>query len=1151
MILKFPNLDTLQLALTSGVIPPNVAAAGAVAGFGEEDQLWVEPAVNLPKAAQNALRSLGGQVCKASGAVLSTEVSSWLELLPLVRDPDALTDLSQTPVLFDLASGEELSRLVIEIMRLGNDRQSFRWLEEKGSDQEGRALLRVIGPPYYSLLRALDHQDEDDAPRGFIEQAAGVWVELGFRHPLAERIKPAKGQMLLLRPPRQWMLIPDGELRDIYEVLELQLPAGKTEWKDSKLAERIRVPLALRAGGSPDGAELWVLRDDAVSVVNHFVQHSDDRTIEQLRFAVGQRGEQSIVVLRVRKQQQPPPVLVLPAQGYKPHLKLPNLFLPAGTILYPPVRRDIVRKLLAEDVNRLVWLQPGGEGSFLPESLPEDSFRPLKEWVDYVLDSEHEALEAWMQASRFDFEHFVCDEEAPSKPKKPPSERSQKGSHQPRSTGPAIDAPDLPFVEEVEDAAEEEAALDEFASVAKVEPSELQKRLAELENEFLAFEGGLDTPERQALWPQLASLNGQLEKKTEDAALCWLNALWERNPPPADWITAWLRTERIGLMQRHETGHHGPPPWIGGTNTPAPQQEITRQDLDRLLRRQEPTSSDLRTLTAYIVWAARRMPPPEALVGKLAEVQRYLETHERLLPVRAVWLAWYHLAQLAHGDALALARTRDRLLERLYQAGLRPEQDLPSFLRFAGQATSQRFRAVREWMVELAELAHKWVQDMSDTTNLVVPVKPPIDAMSAYVNLLFSFGLARLGESDAARALLDRATTILTGRDDGHTFLLRAFEYRIRRVLDGQSGGGPLPAALVGELDQMETKHRYVVDRLRKNSQILEPEQRVDPYRPWLAKVSELDGELSSLNDISDRQEIVQRIARLLKDTPRNEAGIERRVRIVLAGLEAAPRVHEAFAREMLDAALPAYDAQPALTTLADDRRLAALQQHARFLERALFVAAHFDRIEHIHPLVARFEKLLQTQRGPQAIHDIDTLAGQCFRGLRKLGMRNEIDHLLEVMADLVLHGRSMPDVEPEGLRALLHVASGWYYFGRDSQADPILQRVREVLLKGDLPPREQLALACAYARAVGQAAVSVAQKRLEEIFRSLRGIRDGFLTNTHFSASQLDLIEAVVLAVVSDDFTMGTQGRRWLDDDELLVRRRIHRDWRALESHG
>ena len=40
--------------------------------------------------------------------------------------------------------------------------------------------------------------------------------------------------------------------------------------------------------------------------------------------------------------------------------------------------------------------------------------------------------------------------------------------------------------------------------------------------------------------------------------------------------------------------------------------------------------------------------------------------------------------------------------------------------------------------------------------------------------------------------------------------------------------------------------------------------------------------------------------------------------------------------------------------------------------------------------------------------------------------------------------------------------------------------------------------------------------------------------------------MEAVVLAVVHEDFAMGP-ARAWMDDDEYLVRRRIHRDHKAL----
>src|SRR5262249_62209460 len=77
---------------------------------------------------------------------------------------------------------------------------------------------------------------------------------------------------------------------------------------------------------------------------------------------------------------------------------------------------------------------------------------------------------------------------------------------------------------------------------------------------------------------------------------------------------------------------------------------------------------------------------------------------EPLLGVRTAWLGWPALHRLVHGDVLGLARARDRLLERLYVAGLSPDLDLPAFLRFTGVRASDRFRVVREHVFRLGPL---------------------------------------------------------------------------------------------------------------------------------------------------------------------------------------------------------------------------------------------------------------------------------------------------------------------------------------------------------------------------------------------------------------------------------------------------------------
>jgi hypothetical protein len=141
-------------------------------------------------------------------------------------------------------------------------------------------------------------------------------------------------------------------------------------------------------------------------------------------------------------------------------------------------------------------------------------------------------------------------------------------------------------------------------------------------------------------------------------------------------------------------------------------------------------------------------------------------------------------------------------------------------------------------------------------------------------------------------------------------------------------------------------------------------------------------------------------------------------------------------------------------------------------------------------------------------------------------------------------------------LRALLHIAAGWYYFGRNEPAEMVIQAARKALLQEVAPPAspfssgdaiERSKLACAYAAALSQAPPETARRRFEELFGKLQGIRDAFTTNKYFGRLQLEVIEAVVLAVVSEDFTLGTHVRRWLDEEEFLIRRRIHRDLRSL----
>jgi hypothetical protein len=1151
MILKFPDLDTLRLALTAGAVPPAVSATPAVTGEDEGGALWVETAATLTRAGQNELKKLGVQFARGNGASLTTQTSCWAEILPLQPQagPPAVTD--QTHVLFAVTGGDALTELVSEIFRLGNDRQSFRWLEDR--DGHSLALLRVVGPPYYSLLRALDRVGKDAAPTAFVERAPRVWVELGYAHSLAEHVKPPDGKLLLLQPPRCWTVLDNEPFRDVYDVLEFTVPDAPSPWADAPTTQRIRVTPTLAPGGPADGAELWVLGDGGVEELNRFVQNADDQLLHRLAFAVGEGNGKTTVVVRVRQSKLAPPVLVLKAEPYKQYLKLPNLFLPAGTRLHPPLRRDVVRKLLADDPDRVTWLAPGASGSFTPQTLPENSFRPLADWVDYVLDHEREALGAWVQATQFDFEGFVCTDDQSAGPKKgPDGERKRSDSDRAGATGLAAPTDPSAFAAPAKTRKGKAPAREaEPAALVPPEPAEMEKRLRALEERFVAAEGGLDSQERVALWPELAALNAAL-RHAEDAGVCWVNALWAEHEAPPDRARAWFRAEASAV--RPEQGPSDGRSWVSRLDASVPEKRAEiGAGLDRLLALKDPAAADLRALAAYLVNAAGLATPPEALMKRLGALQHFLEAHERLLPVRAVWLAWSHLARLAGNDVLGLTRARDRLLARLFTNGLRPEQDLPSFLRFAGGPGGQRFQALRAWLTELCERVRAWSGRQG--YDVLYAGKDPrtVD----YIDLLFAFGLARLGEADGSRRLLRRAEGNLKTRDDVHECLLAGFKYRIERALAGKPHGGPLPDKQLELLEMLGKEPRpadgidprYAVDRMRNVSRVLEPEQQIDPYRHIQGSGGgDLSRELAMLPDLIDGKEVGARIRLLLARPPKGAAGPDARAEILRVGLDQAPRVDEEFARELLELVPRAFDA------LAKNEDSALVMAEAGLLEKALFVAAHFNRVEHIPQFVSRFERLLESRRGGGTTKEVETLAGQCLRGLRKLGMRDEIDRLLTQMADVILRGKPLSSLDdradrPAALRALLHVAGGWLYFGRDERAEPVLKAARAALF-AEVPVgsgQQHADLACAYATTLGQAQVEVAKQRLGEIFDRVTGVRDTYTTNSHYSQSQLKVAEAVVRAVVSEDFTLGAQARRWLDDDEFLVRRRIHRELREM----
>jgi hypothetical protein len=168
-------------------------------------------------------------------------------------------------------------------------------------------------------------------------------------------------------------------------------------------------------------------------------------------------------------------------------------------------------------------------------------------------------------------------------------------------------------------------------------------------------------------------------------------------------------------------------------------------------------------------------------------------------------------------------------------------------------------------------------------------------------------------------------------------------------------------------------------------------------------------------------------------------------------------------------------------------------------------------------------------------------VAAKVFRTLRRLGLKSDAESLVVFLDP---EGERNGRTSAQTLLNRLALSIGWFTSGHEDAGYRTLTEAGELLyLTGDLNLDERTKLAIAYAETLGFAPPGIAQGRLGEIFTRLDRIKETGSTNPWFTLKPLQLIDIVVRSVVTDEFALGPSVRGWLDDDEFLMRGRIHRD--------
>ena len=569
-------------------------------------------------------------------------------MLPVAREAEhADTSRTRRRSCSNCRTPTTCPRSSTEMLRLGNDRQGFRWFAAPGEAETKRVLLRVIGPPYYTLLRALDKTaaGTKGTVRAYLERAPRVWVEVGHTHPLAAQIRVADKQLLLIRAPREWMYLDEAPFQDVYDIMQFKLPAspvgvdrGEGAQEDDGAAaahrrERRRRPGTVGAPrATPSSNSTRSSATPTTGSRSGSCSPSPPTRREQRRSSCA-RGRRSSRRRCCRSRTR---------SAFKPFWKLPNLFLPVGRRLHPTLRRDAVRKLLADDPDQVVWLYPDGEDRLHARRACRTT-RSARSRTGSITSSRPSRSRSRRGSRRRGSTSITSSARTPGGPKTKPD----KGDKEPkegddddgRGTRTAMPHPKGTGKGKAAAQAGGRRPSSSPPPEEVKKPSEWKIRREELEKQFLEIDGGA---RRAGAASALAGTGGRQRRDAGGSRGRDLLAERdvERRPDPGRrGLAAWVR----GELPRPGGHHQG----RGVRQAPARTARSARRRHASLVAR---------------VPVARRAEPRAGVAQRPAcrRFRRIWRSTKSALPVRAVWLAGYRLAQLAGADVLGLARVRDR-----------------------------------------------------------------------------------------------------------------------------------------------------------------------------------------------------------------------------------------------------------------------------------------------------------------------------------------------------------------------------------------------------------------------------------------------------------------------------------------------------------
>jgi hypothetical protein len=234
--------------------------------------------------------------------------------------------------------------------------------------------------------------------------------------------------------------------------------------------------------------------------------------------------------------------------------------------------------------------------------------------------------------------------------------------------------------------------------------------------------------------------------------------------------------------------------------------------------------------------------------------------------------------------------------------------------------------------------------------------------------------------------------------------------------------------------------------------------------------------------------------------------------------------------------ALPEPLAVPRMRAALQFIRSTPLEAQPKLLRNALLLAGYYDRSDLIAEVLATLARSDADLTANQPAKYAELL-GRCAPVLRRSNYESEIAALLTKLEERVAGDNGLASVI-----ARVHIAAAFASLGQSGRVHAAFVSALALLPELTAPADHQALLreiSVALSRSSPAQAIAGARVLMEQ----LANTTDSMSTNSHYCLAVIHLLEAVVTALASEDLVLGDWARRWVEEDEHLLHRRIHRD--------